>query len=87
MGTLIVVVVSPSIDYLSGFLQAAEPVLIQTFLSELPVQAFHEPVLGGLARLDKSEFDAGFLLPEKHRFTGELRAMISGDGQERYGDQ
>lgn len=45
MRPLIVVVVAPDIDGFTGLFMAAEPVLVQTFLPELSIQAFNEGIL------------------------------------------
>ena len=53
--------------------------LIQTLHMEAPTQAFHERALSRLAGLNERQFDATVLTPEKHRFTGEFRAVIADD--------
>ena len=37
--------------------------LIQIFVSELDIKAFHEGILGRFTRLDKAKFNTRFLAP------------------------
>ena len=48
-----VVIHPPFLDHLSCVSQIHEPVLVQAFISELPVEALDERVLRGLPRLIK----------------------------------
>jgi hypothetical protein len=68
---------SPGIDGASGIFQAREPVLIQTTVAELAVEAFDERVLGRFARLNEVQCHAGALRPQEHRLAGELGAVIT----------
>lgn len=40
--------------------------LIQAFVFELAVKAFHKGVLGQFTMLDKAKLNTGFLAPEEH---------------------
>ena len=53
--------------------------LVQTFVSELAIEAFDEGVLGRLAWLDKTERGTALLRPEEHRLAGELGAVVTND--------
>ena len=48
-----VVVLPPGLDSLSGFVQAAKPVLIQAFVPQPAIEALDVRVLDRLARLDE----------------------------------
>ena len=51
--------------------------LIQTFVSELAIKAFHEVVVGRFTRLDKAKFNTRFLAPEEHRLTGKFCSVVA----------
>ncbi len=57
----LVVVLTPDGDDLTGLSQGFEPVLVEAFVPELPVEAFDVGVLGGFARLDQD--CAEYLVP------------------------
>ena len=42
----LVVVDAPSIDDVSGVFQTREPMLVQTVVSEAPIERFHKGILG-----------------------------------------
>ena len=50
-----IVIHPPRFDGLSGFVQAHEPVLVQAFVPEFPVETFDERILHRLARLDEMQ--------------------------------
>jgi len=52
MESNLVVVLPPSLNRLPSFPQACEPVLVQTFVPHLGVEALDEGILHRLARLD-----------------------------------
>ena len=51
--------------------------LIQAFVSELAVKAFHEGILGRFTKLDKAKLNTRFLAPEEHRLTGKLCSVVA----------
>ena len=53
--------------------------LLQAFVPELAVQAFHKGVLRWLPGLDKAQLGIPFPGPEEHRLAGELRAVVADD--------
>jgi hypothetical protein len=53
-----------------------EPVLVQAFIPELPVEAFDECVLRGLATLDKVQRYLVLIGPLIHDAAGELGSII-----------
>ena len=75
-----VVFVAPVLDEQAGLGERAEPVLVEAVVTEGAVEGFDEGVLGGFARLDVMEMDAGGLGPEVDGFAGELGAVVGGDG-------
>lgn len=75
-----VVFMAPVIDEQAGFLEGAEPVLIEAVIAEGAVEGLDEGVLDGLARLDVIEVDLAPLGPEVEGLTGELGPIVTGDG-------
>lgn len=53
---------------------------VQAFVSKLAVKAFNKGVLCWLSRLNEAEFYATIPTPEEHRFTGELRPVVTDNG-------
>jgi hypothetical protein len=58
-----VVIHLPFFKRSASVVQCAEQRLVQTFISQLAVEAFDETILLGLARCDVMPIDAGFLHP------------------------
>ena len=54
-----VVIDPPGLDDLAGIVEIEEPVLVEAFIPEPPVEAFDEGVLCWLARLDEVEPNYG----------------------------
>ena len=81
MGAVGVVVPPPFFDDPTGFWQAAEHVLVQAFVAETTVEAFHEGVLHRFARRDVVPFDAGVLLPLQDGARGKSRPIVADDHQ------
>ena len=53
MRTALIVIDSPLPDHGSRVTQGMEPMLVQAFVTEFPIEALNEGILGGLAGLDK----------------------------------
>ncbi len=75
-----VVFVAPVINEEASFCEGGEPVLVETVVAEGAVEGFDEGVLHGFAWLDVIDRDARALRPEVESATGELGAVIGGDG-------
>ena len=75
-----VVVVAPVVHDAPDVGEALEPVLVQAAVPELAVEALHESVLSGLARLDEVQRRARPLAPKAHRLAGQLGAVVPDDG-------
>jgi len=73
----VVIVVTPLINYVSGFVQRSEPMSIQALFAELAIKAFNECILRRLAWLDKAELYTGFLRLEEHRLAGEFSPVVA----------
>jgi len=71
-----VVVASPCRNRRAGLAQRLEPVLVQAFVAEPPVEAFDVAVLHGPSGLDQQMPDAVGLGPGDERPAGELRAVV-----------
>ena len=52
---------------------------VQAALPELSIEALHNRILGGFARLDKVELHPGAFRPEGHRLAGQFAAVIHDD--------
>ena len=74
-----VVILSPCINDLPGFLQRPEPVLIQTAVPELAIEAFHKGILGRLAMLDELQPDLIVPAPEEYGLGGKFCAIVTSD--------
>lgn len=71
---------APNIDRAPGVVEIYEPMLVEAGVAELAIEAFDERVLGGLARLNEVQPDAGALRPQEHRFARELAAVVADQG-------
>ena len=60
--------------------EAIEYFLVETFVSEFPIEAFDEAVLLRLARRDVMLGDTCLVLPFQDSTTGEPRAVVRHDG-------
>jgi hypothetical protein len=75
----LVVVAPPGGDLGSRLVQALEPVLVQTLVAELAVEALDVAVLHGSPWLDQDVFDAVPRCPGDEGSAGELRAVVCPD--------
>ena len=69
----------PLINCAPGFLNGSEPVLIQTFVPELAIEALDKSILGGLSWLDKPKLYPSISGPKVHGLAGEFAAVVHGD--------
>jgi hypothetical protein len=53
--------------------------LVQAFIAELAVEAFHKGILCRLAWLDKAKLGIALLGSEEHCLASELRAVVADD--------
>ena len=72
MRTDLVATLAPLSDDGLGLSERFEPVFVETFISELSVEAFDVCILGGLYWLDQNVFDALGLCPGHERSAYEL---------------
>ena len=79
MGPAAVVVEPPSLDDLAGIGEIEEPVLVEAFVAEPPVEAFDEGVLGRLAEVDEVEADAVAPGPLVEHLADHLRPVVQDD--------
>ena len=79
-----VVVDAPSFDRAASVGDIDEPVLVQTGVPKLAVEAFYQRVLDRLARLNEAQGRTNSLRPEMHRLAGELGPVVGDDG---FGDR
>jgi hypothetical protein len=77
VGSLVVVITAPCRDQAASMSQGIKDVLIQAFVPEAPVEAFHNAILhrffGGNAML----LDLAVLLPFVVRIGSKLRAFVT----------
>ena len=74
-----VVALSPALDRLMRVREREEPVLVQAFVSQSPVEAFDECVLYRLAKSDEIETHAALVSPGVESFTLKLRSVVQDD--------
>src|SRR5690554_3658461 len=72
-----VVLSSPQVYFDPRFFHGSEPLAVQTFVTELAIQALHKRVLSRFAGLDEAQCDPGFLAPEEHCLAGEFGAVVA----------
>src|SRR4029077_8522194 len=71
-----VVVHPPGLDQLSCLSQIHEPVLVQAFVSKLPVEAFNERVLRRLPSFDEVQPRLNMTIPLIHPTAWELCPVV-----------
>src|SRR5436190_11218722 len=81
MRPVMVVIDPPSLDDLSGGVQAAEQVLVEAFVAEATVEALHEAILHRLAWSDVVPHHGVILLPLQDRSGSQLGAVVADDHQ------
>lgn len=70
-------------DFAPSIVQGQEPVLVQAFLPEAPVEAFHLGIVGRRAWPTEVEFHAVLVRPSVHGLRDELAAIVHLDGLRR----
>ncbi|MPN40286.1 hypothetical protein SDC9_187822 [bioreactor metagenome] len=79
MGPLGIVFLPPVFDDLTGMAHRHEPVLVQTFIPELTVEAFDVSILLWFAWLNEAQAQSLAICPFIEHLAGEFRAVIDGD--------
>lgn len=74
-----IIVIAPLSNVSPSFIDRSKPVLIQTFISKLAVQALDKRILSWFTWLDETQLGACFSLPEKHRFTRKFSPVVADD--------
>lgn len=77
MGAVVVVVVSPSADQLSGVAQAGEQVLVEALVPKPPVETLDQTVLHRFAGGDVMPLDTALFLPSQDGVRGQLRSVVA----------
>lgn len=77
MGSNLVVVLTPLMNFVPGLVQRPKPVLVEALVPEFAVQALDEGVLCGLSGLDEAEIDVVLLGPKEHGLTGEFAPVVA----------
>ena len=77
--THLIVVSTPSLAFSSCFVEAEEPVCVQTLDSELAVQKFDEGIVGRLARTTEVERHTLQEHPQIELLAYELGAIVQSD--------
>lgn len=69
----------PAFDTGPGLEQCREPMLVQTFIAQPPVEGLNVGILVRLARLDQAQGNSLLVSPCHHRFTAKLPAVVRPD--------
>ena len=77
MGTLLIIVLSPGFDLLSGIGQGQEPRCIQTFLTKAAVKRLDKRIVRGLPGPGEVEFHFVPVRPLVQDAADELRAIVA----------
>ena len=77
MRVVVIVVVAPGVDQVTGMAQAHKQVLVQALIPKAAIEALHEAVLHRFAGRDVVPVDAGVLAPSEHGHTGQFRAVVA----------
>ena len=76
MRSLVIVLLAPEADDLSGMSDVFEPVLVQAFVTQTAVETFDVAVLHGLAGIYEDMVYLLGIRPFIHRIAGELRTVV-----------
>ena len=68
---------APLLDHAPSLEQIPEPMLVQTTVSELAVEALDKRILCRLTGLNEMQFHTSTPRPEKHRLTGQFRSVVA----------
>ena len=79
MKPILIVINAPVLDDLSGLIEAHEPVLVQAFIAESAVKAFHVAVIDRFPWPNKLKLDPAFIRPSVKGVADKLRAVIDDD--------
>ena len=80
----VVVIETPPIDGFPGVVEAREPMEIQAFISEFPVEAFDETVFDRFARAYEHQFDAVVVGPLVEHAARELGPVVYDDSTRQW---
>ena len=81
MRSLGVLLDAPVLDDATGGRKGQEPVLVQTLVAKLAVEAFDVRVLVRFAGPDEGKLDGTSIRPFVEHLAIEFRAVVDGDGQ------
>jgi hypothetical protein len=79
MGTFLVVVIMPILQFFLCVCKAQKPVSIQTFCSEATIEGFDEGIVGRLSWSGEVERDSPLISPQVQIVGDELGALIDTD--------
>lgn len=71
----LIVVQSPSLDDLFCICQRSEPVVVEAFIAQRPVERFDEAVVGRFARTAEVDLALVMVGPQVQQMAGELAAI------------
>ena len=80
MRTALIVIDSPLPDHGSCMTQGMEPMFVQAFVPEFPIDALDKGILGRFSGLDQLELNTVLIGPLIKGFSCEFRPLISTDG-------
>ena len=76
MRAVVIVVVAPGVDQVTGMAQARKQVLVQALIPKTDIEALHEAVLHRFAERAVVPFDLPVLLPLQDRVAGQFSAVV-----------
>ena len=79
MGTHLIIVLPPLVNLVPGILQRQEPMGIEAFLPQAPIEAFHLGIVGRFVRTAEVELDPALICPLVQGLGRELRAVVTAE--------
>lgn len=73
---VVIIVVSPQVEFTLGVADRVEDHLVQAFVPELPIKTLDEPVLLGLPRRVIVQGDARSVPPVEHGLRRECASVV-----------
>jgi hypothetical protein len=76
----LIIIYPPCLDDLPNLIETHEPVLVQTFIPELAVEALHVAIINRFAWTNELQLDAARICPGIYRVADKLRTIVYWEG-------